>query len=48
MFFEEDNLQDALNIFLQSIRTFAPREYIVQNFTLERSAEKYLDIFLKF
>jgi len=45
MFYEDKDFKSSLDIFLQRILTFKPREYVLRNFTLERAAERYLRIF---
>lgn len=47
MFFRKDDFPDALGSFLHVLPTYEPRNFITRNFTLERSAQNYLDIFHK-
>ena len=45
MFFDPEEFQVALDIFLQALPAYRPRDFIMKNFTLEKSARKYIDIF---
>lgn len=44
-FKEVDDFNDQLTLFLNQIAAFRPREYIMENLTLEICAEKYLKIY---
>jgi len=46
MFFDECDFQSSLNTFLENIHLFEPRSYVLQNFTLDRSAQRYLELFI--
>jgi glycosyltransferase involved in cell wall biosynthesis len=39
-----ENLDKDIPIFLKNIANYSPREYIVENFSLEVCAQKYVDI----
>jgi hypothetical protein len=39
-----DDFEKKLPIFLQEVNTYQPREYILENLTLEKCAQQYLDI----
>jgi len=45
MFYEDKDFKSSLDIFLQRILAFKPREFVLRNFTLERTAESFLRIF---
>ncbi len=45
-FDNEGDFQDVFDEFFEKLQVFEPREYILENFTLEKAAQKYLDIFL--
>ena len=42
-----ENSEDELIAFLNSLATFSPREFIVNDFTLEKSANKYIELLKK-
>jgi hypothetical protein len=44
-FSSADDFKEKLGIFLSQTDAFKPRDYILENLTLERCAEKYLDIY---
>jgi len=39
-----ENFENSLKIFLENLESFKPREYIMENLTLEKCAERYVQI----
>jgi len=48
MFFDPNDFHSALDAFWGMLKSYEPRSYILHNFTLEYSAQNYLDMFLGF
>jgi glycosyltransferase involved in cell wall biosynthesis len=44
-FTDADDFSEKVNIFLNNLNTYKPRDYILENLTLEKCAEKYLEIY---
>lgn len=43
-FYTVDELEETYNIFIENLETYKPREYVIENFTLERGAQSLLNI----
>jgi len=44
-FTDADDFKEKVNIFLNNLNTYNPRDYILGNLTLEKCAEKYVEIY---